>query len=749
MKQHYKIQIQGLVQGVGFRPFVYRVALDHSLKGTVENRNDGVIIKIIAEEVALNNFVNDLNKLSPVASSIDNIHIDVLQEYVDYSDFSIVKSTTVSDEITEVSPDISVCPDCLADMKTQDNRINYPFINCTNCGPRFSIITDLPYDRELTSMKPFAMCNRCRNEYTNILDRRFHAQPVACNDCGPHYEMVENGRTLTEISEIISRVSTILEQGGVLAIKGIGGYFICCDASNDEACQRIRAMKNREAKPFAVMFRDAAALSEYVEANTTEVSLLESWRKPIVLINQRKHLSKGLNSGLDKLGCMLPYMPFHYLLFEQTTLSTLVMTSGNISEEPIVIDDAEALETFSKFTDAVLTYNRRIANRCDDSVLVVVNEKPRLIRRSRGFVPNPIRLSLDTEGILAVGAELKNTFAIGKGNQCIISQHIGDLKNIETYNFYTETAERFARLFRFKPAIVACDLHPDYISSRFAEETGLPLIKVQHHHAHIASVLAETGHQGKVIGVSFDGTGLGDDNAIWGGEFFLCDLKGYERLAHIAYKPLPGGDAAANHPWRMACSYLYAVFGTLFTGFDLPMLRMIDPAKVSMLIQGLEKGLNSPMTSSAGRLFDAASALCGLCTTHSFEAEGPMLLESIIQKNCEESYSFELSKGMISFDPMFFEMTNDLLSKIPLPLISARFHNTIVNGIVELATKLASENNINTIALSGGVFMNAYLLSKTENALQQRNMTVLTNLKIPANDGGIALGQLAVVAATR
>jgi hydrogenase maturation protein HypF len=446
---------------------------------------------------------------------------------------------------------------------------------------------------------------------------------------------------------------------------------------------------------------------------------------------------------------MLPYMPFHFQLFNQIQLQALVMTSGNISDEPILIDDNEALSKLGPHTDGVLSYNRGIANRCDDSVVIVVNEKPRLIRRSRGYVPSPIHLPFAVEGILATGAELKNTFALGKGEQCILSQHVGDLKNMETYNFYTETIARFSRLFRFTPTVVACDLHPDYSSSRYAIETGLPLISVQHHHAHIASVLAETGYTEQVIGVSFDGTGLGDDHAIWGGEFFVCDMATYSRVAHFEYKPMPGGDAAASHPWRMACSYLHSVFGNMFTGFDLPMLRTLPRDQVSLLLQGIDKGLNCPMTSSAGRLFDAAAAITGICPSHSYEAEGPMLLESMIDKQCNEAYPFEFSNGIISFDALIYEMTSDMLAKKPIPQISARFHNAIVECIVKVCSHLADEKGLRVVALSGGVFMNAYLLEHVENELAKQNLTVLSNLRVPSNDAGIALGQMAVAAARK
>lgn len=744
MKKYYCIRVSGLVQGVGFRPFIYRIALRQDLKGTVENRNDGVYIQLWAADSQLQAFLDDLKHLAPPASQIQEVSVEEAAEGPAFNDFSIIKSTSVSEDVTEVSPDICVCDECLADMKTQPNRLQYPFINCTNCGPRFTIITGLPYDRAKTSMHPFEMCDSCRTEYTQVTDRRFHAQPVACNDCGPHYLLRTADALVEDLTEILKRTATILEQGGVVAIKGLGGYFICCDAQNEQACRTIRQIKSREGKPFAVMFRDMEALSEFAHVSPEEKELLLSWRRPIVLLHQRKKMHAELNSHLIRIGCMLPYMPFHFLLFENTRLPALVMTSGNISEEPILIDDQTAQETFGPLVPAVLSYNREIANRCDDSVMMVVNDQPRFVRRSRGYVPNPVRLALNAEGILAAGPELKNTFAMGKGKQALLSQHMGDLKNLETFEFYTESVQRFSKLFRFTPHTVVCDLHPDYLSTKFAESLNLPVIRVQHHHAHIASCLAEAGLDEKVIGVSMDGTGLGDDGAIWGGEFLVCDLEKYERVAHLEYVPLPGGDMAAKEPWRMAIAYLDHTFGDAFMGFDLPFLRELDRKKVTLLLQGISKGLNCPPTSSAGRLFDAAAALTGVCLNHTFEAEGPMRLEAIIRKDCDERYPYEFKNGLLSMKPMIMEMVNDVLFKTPKEVMAARFHNTLVSGIAGICSFISDAYGLKTVALSGGVFMNAYLLEQVEKQLTSLGFRVLSNALVPANDGGVSLGQLAI-----
>lgn len=749
MKQCYRIKIHGLVQGVGFRPFIYRLATQLGLNGTVENRNDGVVIIIEATADDCLIFIENVKSQAPAASNIFSIHTETLPLTAAFKDFTIIKSTNVSGEVTEISPDIAVCPECLDDLKNQAHRLEYPFINCTNCGPRFTIIQDLPYDREKTTMAPFLMCPTCRAEYTDILDRRFHAQPVACNECGPHYVFTARDGADETFQGVLERTALLLEQGEVVAIKGMGGYFICCDASNEAACRRIRTFKNRDGKPFAVMFRDIEALRELAVAGPAEEALLTSWRRPIVLLPQKRSLHNELNRHLIRIGCMLPYMPFHHQLFERIGLPALVMTSGNISEEPIVIADDVARGVFLPGLAAVLSYNRDIANRCDDSILFVVDEKPRMVRRSRGYVPNPVRLSLDVEGILACGPELKNTFALGKGHQAILSQHIGDLKNSETYDYYTETLQRFSKLFRFTPDVVACDLHPDYLSTRYAESLRLPVTRIQHHHAHIASVMAEHNYSQQLIGVSMDGTGLGDDDAIWGGEFMVADLVSYSREAHFAYVPMPGGDKAAKETWRMGVAYLNDAFGGAFTGFRLPLLDAIGHDKVKLLLQGVEAGLNCPPTSSCGRLFDAVSAISGLCYYNTFDAEGPMRLEAIIDKDCREFYSYEFSDGAIVFRSMITDILSDVLNEVSLPVISARFHNTLVRCIVETCRTISLRTGISTVALSGGSFMNAYLLGQTEMQLKDAGFKVLSNLQVPCNDGGIALGQLAIAAARR
>jgi len=740
------ITVKGLVQGVGFRPFVFRIATRLNLNGNVENRNDGVIIKIEGEQQIIDEFLKLLKSEAPLASNIESVSVEQT-EIKNYLNFEIVKSKNTSNEITEISPDISVCNDCLDDLKNQKHRINYPFINCTNCGPRFSIINDLPYDRDKTTMKDFVMCEKCHHEYTDVLDRRFHAQPVACNNCGPVYEMQINGRKISEFEIILKTAAKVIDDGLVLTMKGLGGFNLACDATNDEAVKRLRKLKNRESKPFAVMCRNINTLEKYVDISETEKISLASWRKPIVILKEKLpfKIPESVSNGLGTLGVMLPYMPFHYLFFEKLKTDLIVLTSGNISDEPIIIDNYEAEKKLAKISDALLTYNRDIYNRTDDSLIFIANEKERIIRRSRGYVPNPVRLGFDAEGIFAAGAELKNCFCIGKGNQAILSQHIGDLKNLETYEFYKETVVQFKKLFRVNPLLVVGDMHPDYLSTRFVNEMDVPKIFVQHHHAHIASCMAEHFLDKKVIGISFDGAGYGDDGNIWGGEFFVCDLNDYERISHFDYMPIPGGDKVSTEPWRMAVSYLYKVYGKEFLKFDLPFLKNISSEKINLLIQAIDKKMNCPLTSSAGRLFDAVAAMTGICAINGFEAEAPMRLESAIDKHCKESYSYSINET-VSFEPTIKEIIEDVMNSLEVPVIAAKFHNAIISVILDIAILAKEKYNLNKVVLSGGVFQNRFLIENAERVLNENKFEVYTHSKVPSNDGGVALGQLAIAA---
>lgn len=748
-KISYEVRVRGLVQGVGFRPFIYKLALAEGILGSVENNNEGVLIIAEGEVGQIERFLGSIASKAPEAAMVSKI--DCKKRPVNgYTDFSILQSHSYSDEVTEVSPDIAVCKGCLQDMKSQPHRINYPFTNCTNCGPRFTIIKGLPYDRNKTTMAPFKMCPKCEKEYKDALDRRFHAQPVACNDCGPHYTMHINHEQVTNLNQILGKTARLIAEGKIIAIKGLGGFHLTCDAGNEMTVNMLRQRKNREGKPLAVMFGKIDRLREYLFLNRAEEILLTGWKRPILLLQIKKQLSPSIGIGLNTVGAMLPYMPFHYLLFEHLTVPAIVMTSGNLSDEPIIIDNNEAIENFSSVADAVITYNRDIYNRTDDSVCMVVNGKGRVIRRSRSYVPSPVTLNLNSEGVFAAGAELVNCFAIGKGKQAILSQHIGDLKNLETLEFYTESVERFSNLFRFKPELIVADMHPDYLSSRFAGEMGLPIMKVQHHHAHIASCMAEHHLDEKIIGVSFDGTGLGSDGKIWGGEFLVADLKDFERVAHFEYIPMPGGDLVTKQPWRMAMAYLNHYFGEDFMRQHYEKLfSKIDRKSFEAVIFMLKQNLNCPETSSAGRLFDAVAALTGVCQLASYHAEAPMRLESVATSITSLAYPCFAEGGIISFKPTFREIIDDLLMNTEVSRIASKFHNTIINMLLAAVFKISNEFGLKKVVLSGGTFQNKILLSRVEDMLHTAGFEVFSHEVVPSNDGGIALGQIAIASKRR
>ncbi len=735
---------------MGFRPFICRLALKHGLLGKVDNRTDGVYVTVQGDIKTIDRFSNDILQFAPPASHIKSIEINKTQ-FTGFDSFKIAESKSADNQITEISPDIAVCKDCLGDMENDPQRIDYPFTNCTSCGPRFSIIQRLPYDRPNTTMKNFRMCEKCSSEYNNILDRRFHAQPVACNSCGPVYSYKDSGKNLSKIKEILTEVSLQIASGKTVAVKGIGGYFLMCDALNNNAVKELRQRKHRDAKPFAVMFRNLSAVRKFCFLNKEEEEEITSWRRPVLILGQKEILSPAVSNDLKTTGAMLPYMPFHYLLFRSIKTPAVVLTSGNISDDPIIIDDHLAEKELFQVADSLLSYNRKIENRTDDSVIRIIDHKPSIIRRSRGYVPRPVDLKSDVEGILALGAEQKNNFCIGKDQQAVLSQYIGDLKNAVTCDFFSETIEKFARLFRFKPDLIACDLHPDYMSTQHAEilekELNIPLIRIQHHHAHIASCMAEYGIDQEVIGVSLDGTGFGSDGKIWGGEFLIADLKGFRRYAHFDYVPLPGGDKAITEPWRMAFSYLYKYFGDSFDFRSVPSFGSIEDRELILVKEMIDKKINSPLTSGAGRLFDAVSAILGLCSFETFDSEAPMRLESAIDCKIKEFYPFSAAANL-NFSETFAAILEDMQMK-SISYISAKFHNTVAQAILEITGRIREETRLDKVILSGGVFQNKYLLEKSTELLSDNKFKVLTNHLVPANDGGISLGQLIIASKIR
>lgn len=750
----FQITITGLVQGVGFRPFIFRIAAKHNLTGWVQNTNESVIIQVTGTEQNINYFLRSLREEAPQAAIIREISTLEL-DTIDFTDFIIKESNDISEEITEISPDIAVCEECLQDMDKPGNRLDYAFTNCTTCGPRFTIINDLPYDREKTTMQPFEMCTECRNEYNDVTNRRFHAQPVACNVCGPHYELFVHGNLISNnTSEIIETCSKCIENGGVVLIKGLGGMHLACNAFDTSAVEKLRNLKNREGKPFAIMFRDIESLKPFVEIDENEKKSILSWRRPVVLLKKKKNtgyqvLADSISSGLNLLGVMLPYMPFHYLLFRQLKTSAIVLTSGNFSSEPILTDNIEALRQFSNITDAVIVHNRDIYNRTDDSVVRFIADKERIFRRSRGYVPAPVRTSLDTDGIIAFGAELTNCFCVGKSHNAYLSQHIGDLQGIETVQFYEETISRFIRLFRIRPSLLAVDMHPMYISTRaeFAM-TDLPVMQVQHHHAHVASCMAENLLDEKVIGVALDGTGFGTDGNTWGSEFLICDLADFDRITHFEYIPLPGGDSATEEPWRTAVSYLYKVYGIDFLNLKLDIIKKTDPEKIRMIVNMIDKKINCPLTSGAGRLFDCAASLLDLVQIATYQAEGPMRLESLTGSLCHDVYAFT-SGQTICFDETIRGIVSDILNGVEKVTIATKFHNTIILAIFDSVNAIRNKSGINKVVFSGGVFQNRYLSEGTMDLLLKNKFEVYSHLIVPANDGGLALGQLAVASKRR
>lgn len=722
----------------------------HELTGHVENRNDGVSVVVQGDLKTVDRFSNDILQFAPPASQIKSIEINKIT-VPGFDSFKITGSTMHDDQVTEISPDIAVCPECLADLESDQARKDYPLVNCTNCGPRFTIIESLPYDRPRTTMKSFRMCTSCRKQYNDILDRRFHAQPIACNSCGPVYVYKDQSKKLENIADILHETAVRVASGRSVALKGIGGYHLMCDALNNDAVSELRNKKQRDAKPFAVMFRDIRMVKHYCHIDDNEEKELKSWRRPVVILREKKPLATAVSDGLNTIGAMLPSMPFHYMMFRELKTPAVVLTSGNLSDEPVIISDSEAEKKLRPVADSIVSYNRHILNRADDSVVRFIGKKISIIRRSRGFVPRPVDLNFSVEGIIALGAEQKNSFCIGRGKQAVMSQYIGDIKNQATFDFLTESIERFTKLFRFSPQCIACDLHPDYLSTRHAEsimkELKIPLVRIQHHHAHIASCMAEHGLDEEVIGVSLDGTGFGTDGNTWGGEFLAAGLKNFRRVAHFDYIALPGGDKAVEEPWRTAYSYIYRYSGSNFDYDSLPLFRMVERKKIEMVREALAKEINAPLSSGAGRLFDAVSALLGLCAVSRFDSEAPMRLESVIRDVTDEYYPFEAGERII-FAETIRGIINDM-KKNTASMISAKFHNTIARVILEVSGRIREETSIDKVVLSGGVFQNKYLLEKSLYLLTRNGFRVFTNHLVPANDGGVSLGQIAIASKTR
>ena len=743
------IKVQGVVQGVGFRPFIHKLARDRKLSGYILNCPEGVLIEAEGFREEIEIFYRDIKNKKPSASRIIHITIEY-QPLKDFKDFTIKKSLTDGRNSMFISPDLAICPDCRREVADiNDRRYEFPFINCTNCGPRYTIIKDIPYDRPLTTMKDFIMCPLCQKEYEDIQDRRYHAQPDCCFECGPVLSWYEED--IEDKKNPIEKACNAIKEGKIIALKGLGGFHLACDALKDESVKMLREKKERPHKPFAVMFSDIEILENYVHITEEGKELLTGSISPIVMLKKKEKtdLSKEVAPGLSYTGCMLPYTPLHEILFRKGNFKALIMTSGNLQDEPIQINNEECRENLKYLADGFLFHNRHIARRCDDSVVKQVNKNFQIIRRARGYTPLPVKLNFSPEKditILACGGELKNTFSIYKDEFAFLSPHTGDLNNLETFSFYEETIEHYCSLFDINPSIIAYDMHPAYLSTGYAlKREAREKISVQHHHAHFASCLAEHGLKEKAIGVIFDGTGYGTDGKAWGGEFFAGDCKEVERVAHLKYYPMPGGDMAAMEGYRMALSYLYPLFKEEI--LELPWIKEFEEKSCKNIINLIKSNINCPETSSMGRFFDGISSITGLCHRSTYEGQAAMELEAIAAENINSYYPFSLEEReflIINPEPLFYYLIEDIKKHTERTIISAKFHNSVVMMIKDICNKIKKLYNLKNVILSGGVFQNSYLSEKTEKILLENGFNVYQNLEIPPNDAGISLGQIAV-----
>jgi hydrogenase maturation protein HypF len=778
------VRVEGIVQGVGFRPFVYALATRLGLDGLVGNDVDGVFAEVEGAPEAVKEFLLSLERDAPPLARVERVTARPLAPDSG-AGFAIVPSELGGARRALVPPDTATCADCMSELADPaDRRYRYPFINCTNCGPRFTIIRDVPYDRPLTTMAGFAMCGPCEAEYHDPADRRFHAQPVCCPACGPQLSLLSPDGTDVR-GDPLTEAAGLLRRGAVVAVKGLGGYHLAVDAASQSAATALRSRKYREDKPFAVMVADLGAAGRLCELSKAEAALLTSARRPIVLLDRRPGggIAAAVAPANRQLGVMLPYTPLHHLLLSAVG-GPIVLTSGNVSDEPIVSEDGEALERLRTIADAFLTHNRPIHIRTDDSVVRAFRGQPALLRRSRGYVPEPLSVRAGfRRPVLACGAELKNTFCLAKEGRAVISHHIGDLENYETLRSYTDGIEHFRRLFDITPELVAHDLHPDYLSTKYAAAlSGVDLTGVQHHHAHIASCLADNGADGPVIGVAFDGTGYGTDGTIWGGEFLVADLAGFERAGHFATVPMPGGAAAIRQPWRMAAAYLdVAVADAVGPGSaarpDSRRETRPDPRREARLrpqqgpwqgpwqldvarrneanweavVQLARHGVNAPLTSSAGRLFDAVASIIGVRDAINYEGQAAVELEQLADPAERGSYPARIWPGpplQVAGADLVRAVAEDLAAGTDRSRIAARFHHGVAAVVQECCAILRDQHGLTVVALSGGVFQNLLLCHEVADRLTARGFEVLVHSRVPCNDGGISLGQ-AVVAAAR
>jgi hydrogenase maturation protein HypF len=758
--------VTGVVQGVGFRPFIYGLAQRYALTGWVRNTSAGVEIEVAGTPDALRDFVHAITAEAPPLSRVETVEV-VPVTANGYTRFEIQHSAAVEGAYQPISPDVSTCDDCLAEVfDAADRRYRYAFTNCTNCGPRFTIIQDIPYDRPQTTMAPFEMCPECQREYDDPLDRRFHAQPNACPVCGPHLTLIPTPDRAVPPEwdalpeDEIEAARALLRAGRVLAIKGVGGFHLACDATNPAAVRELRQRKGRAAKPFAVMMPDLDTVGRFCEISPAAAQALTARERPIVLLplGPGTIMAQEVAPGLKELGLMLPYTALHHLLLQPAPdfPLALVMTSGNFSEEPIATQNEEALQRLGSLADAFLLHDRAIHIRCDDSVVRPLETHILPLRRSRGYAPYPVPLPFDAPPLLATGAELKNTFCLARDRYAFMSQHIGDLANYDALHSYELSVEHLGRLFRVQPEIIAHDTHPDYMATRYAvrlaDEKGIPRIGVQHHHAHLAACLAEHKRPANdpAIGVIFDGTGLGLDGAIWGGEILIGGYESYRRFAHLEYVPLPGGDAGTLKPYRVALAHLWRA-GIEWEP-DLPPVRASSEQERAIIRQQIEKQVNAPFTSSMGRLFDAVASLVGVLQAVTYEAQAAIWLEAQADPCAAGAYPFDCARQdesapwVICPAPALRAILRDFRDGVPVPTIAARFHNGVAEMVRQVCDLARWDTGLGRVVLSGGVFQNSTLLNKTAPLLEGAGFTVYTHRLVPPNDGGLALGQAAIAA---
>jgi hydrogenase maturation protein HypF len=759
-----KARINGIVQGVGFRPFIYRLAKKRGLAGWVLNSSLGVELLVQGRAEDIEVFLAEIPQELPPQAVIDSMAVEPA-EPEEHKAF-VIKESQEAGGITRISPDIALCEDCLAEMlDKKDRRYRYPFINCTNCGPRFSIIRNTPYDRPKTTMASFAMCPDCQKEYDDPENRRFHAQPNACPVCGPRVWLGgRDGTSVAEGGEAIKIAAQSILKGLIVAVKGIGGFHLTCDATNNQAVQTLRQRKHRPHKPLALMCADLEEVRRICLFSDEEASVLSSSQAPIVLLRKIKNIESKISDliapGNNYLGVMLPYAPVHHLLFKELKKlspgsATLVMTSGNVQDEPVIINNSETLEKMGGIADSFLLNDRDIENRNDDSIVWVngngdgdagssADSKPdiQIVRHSRGYAPNPITLPVSVPPSLAVGGEMKNVFCLVSGDKAYVSQHIGELDNSATMDFFEEMTAKYQKWFQIEPEIIIHDLHPDYLTTKWAQEQkNVSRRAIQHHKAHILSALADNGKMIPCIGVAFDGTGYGEDGKIWGGEFFLFDGERIERAGHLEYLPLPGGEASIRKPYRIAAAYGRHLLGNSPQSIALGK----NKEELEIIYKQLENNFNLAWTSSLGRLFDAVSALLGVCQTITFEAQAAIALENCLDPAVTSRYDYQIAEGngckVISIQEMWRQVSEDLERGASQGVCSSKFHNTIVDFTLSMCDNLKLKSDINTVALSGGVFQNRFLFNQLRRSLEKSGYNVLIHRQVPSNDGGLALGQ--------